>query len=314
MTMTTYVYKAGKKAALELLILVCVFIMGVFLLSVVPRMDFVYSDGRIHSTLSVEQMVEISTETVKTLWKGDVWHIFLEGVDRHKTIGELLKGALKNSSVLFIGAFLLALILGMAKGIFDSRRKRGSTLKILSTLMPLSVPDVLLIVIIQSIGVYLYSKNFRFFGLGPIRYVGSGHWTQAIYPTMAIASVAAAYVARITTVAIEEVYTREYILTARGKGCSELRIIMVHTMKHVLSKILAAFPSIISILFASLIITERIFAYKGIGFHFFDLNFRVIGSPVEEKMAFMVFTLALIMIYYLFLNIAKIISAVVWNE
>jgi len=45
---------------------------------------------------------------------------------------------------------LLAVVIGIPKGIIDSRKKEKSgTIKLLKSLIPLSIPDILTIVLVQ---------------------------------------------------------------------------------------------------------------------------------------------------------------------
>lgn len=306
-----YMKKISKIIILNLLMFAFIFAVAIIVLNIPKDIDFRYSSGSIQVTKSLETILANTKENIKTLTKEGVLDIYIGGPYRDGTIKELLGDYIKKSSILFIGAITLAMIIGIPKGILDSRRKKGSTFKLFFTLVPLSIPDLLSVVFVQSLGAFLYLKGIKFFGLGPIMYTGSQSLVQSIYPTIALSLIPIAYIARITTTAIESVYNKDYILAARGKGCSEFRIIWVHTLKNALTEVLAAFPNIIAVMFSSLIVVERIFYYKGIGYQIFDFNFNTGLNPDGEKIAFTVFLLSLIVIYYLLITITSILRDII---
>lgn len=303
--------RISKITILNLMMFLFILLVAITVLSIPKDIEFYYSSGRLHSSETVTSILTKSKENINVLFSGNVLNTYLGGYGRIGSIGELLKDSLKKSSILFIGSIILSMTIGIIKGILDSRRESDSTLKLLSTLFPLSIPDILSIVLVQSLGAYLYFNGIKFLGLGPIMYAGSDNWTQCIYPMLALSIVPAAYIARITASAIESVYDKEYILAARGKGCSEFRIIMVHTIKNALANVLAAIPNIIAIMFSSLIIVEIVFTYKGLGYQIYDFNFRVGQNPDGERIAFIIFLLSLIVIYYALITIASILRDVI---
>lgn len=303
-----YFKKISKIILLNLLMFIFIFIVAISVLSIPRDIDFYYSSGGFHSTESFETVIVNAKDNIKLIFSTNVFETFIKGSRLMVTIGDLLKTTLKKSTIIFMGSIILALLFGIIKGIFDSRRKKDSTLKLLVTLFPLSIPDIFSVVLIQSFGAFLYFKGIKFLGLGPIMYVGSDSWVQSIYPIIALSIVPAAYIARITASAIERVYDKDYILAARGKGCSELRIIMVHTMRNALAEILAAFPNIIAIMFSSLIVVEVVFSYKGLGYYIYTLNSH---AGQEGRMGFIVLLLTLVAIYYGLMIITSILKDVI---
>lgn len=303
-----YMKKISKIVLFNLLMFSFIFVVALGVLSIPNDIDFYYSSGGFHSTESFGSIINRAIENIRLIFSDNAFDTIIKGPHLMISVGNLLKTALMRSSIVFIGSIVLALIIGILKGILDSRRKKDSTLKLLITLFPLSVPDILSVVLIQSFGAFLFLKGMKFLGIGPILYVGSDNWYQAIYPIIALSIVPAAYIARITATAIERVYDKDYILAARGKGCSEFRIIMVHTIKNALAEILAAFPNIIAIMFSSLIVVEIVFSYKGLGYYIFNLSSH---GGQGGRIGFIIFLLCLVVIYYGLMIVTSILKDII---
>jgi peptide/nickel transport system permease protein len=76
-----------------------------------------------------------------------------------------------------------------------------------------------------------------------------------------------AYIARMTRAFALEELGKEYVLTARVKGASEIRILW----RHVLPNIAAPLVTVISLSYATLlegaVLTETVFSWPGIGLY-----------------------------------------------
>lgn len=286
----------GKIVISQLAPLLVVVATVIAITGIPTNFDMVYVEGRYEPTMSREEIWTGVQENFLHLFRGEAKSINILG----DSVGTLLATAAKKSArVLFFGT-LLALLIGIPKGIVDSRKRdmRG-TFKMLQSLIPLSVPDILTIGLVQMAALYLFRNNMTILGLGPIEFVGDETWYHVIYPTLSISLLPAAYIARITANTVEEGFAKPYILAARGKGCSRLRIIKNHLMKSVVYEVLSGFPMILGLMFSSLVIVERLFHYRGIGYHliFFYTSNRIL--PYDAGIAFTYFILAMAVFYYL---------------
>ena len=61
------------------------------------------------------------------------------------------------------------------------------------------------------------------------------------------------------------VLSREYILTARGKGLSSRRILFKHALKNALPPIIARFFMSLGMLFGGAVLVENVYNYPGVG-------------------------------------------------
>lgn len=308
--------KIAFKVLLNVIMLFSIIFIVVLLINIPLDLDFTYIDGKFTSNMNFTLYKQNISNSIRLLITGEYLNMTFDR--RWETVGQIMTNSLKRSMAVFFSSLLLALCLGVLKGIFDSKKgKKTSTIKVLQTIVPLSVPDVLTIGLIQIVAYRLYVSKVTIFGIGPIPHGGTGNFLNAVYPVIALSLVPAAYIARITSTSIESTYEKDYVKAARGKGCSEIRIILNHAMKKVAADLIASFPAITSIMFSSLFIVEQIFYYRGITYEMIEIY----GMPttlfleggraaegVSTATAYLAFAVALAVIYfilYTLLDIAK---------
>jgi len=208
------------------------------------------------------ELVERTNEKVFSLLSLDLGR----SMTGDRELNYLISGPLVSTAVLLIGGILLSVLLGIIKGILDSRKGEGdgSSLKILSTIIPISLPDVLLIALLQKLAIYLSR-----YGIDVFKVAGSGTISHLLLPWLALSILPACYIARTTAVSIEECYARDFIKVAEGKGCPSFRILWTHVMKNCIGPIIGSLPSITTILIGNLIMVEYLFNYPGLVRSFF---------------------------------------------
>ncbi|MEG1255079.1 ABC transporter permease subunit [Clostridium sp.] len=284
-----------KKILVNIVILLVILFLVIAVAGIPVNFDIISVNGKYKPNMEMNIVFENIRNNFKVFWSGEAFNVMIQG----ETAGQLLAKTVKKSSViLFLGA-LLALIIGIPKGIIDSRKKeRSGTIKLLQSLIPLSVPDILTITLVQLGAMYLYKNKISIFGLGPFPPFGDESFGYAIYPIISIAILPAAYISRITATTIEENFTKPYILAARGKGCSRFQIIKNHMMKSIIYGVLSGFPTVIGIMFSSLIIVERLFYVQGMGFYLIYFYTTELIPAYESGVAFTAFIVFLAIFYY----------------
>lgn len=86
-----------------------------------------------------------------------------------------------------------------------------------------------------------------------------------ILPTLALATIPLAIIARMTRASMLEVLSREYIRTAEAKGLSQAAVILHHALRNALLPVLTIIGLQVGHLLAGAILTETIFSWPGIG-------------------------------------------------
>ncbi|KFF49389.1 ABC transporter permease subunit [Salinicola endophyticus] len=86
-----------------------------------------------------------------------------------------------------------------------------------------------------------------------------------ILPAIVLGTIPLAVIARQTRSSMLEVLGEDYVRTARAKGLSSYRVIMVHTLRNALISVVTVIGLQVGLLLAGAILTETIFSWPGIG-------------------------------------------------
>jgi oligopeptide transport system permease protein len=90
-------------------------------------------------------------------------------------------------------------------------------------------------------------------------------WRKIVIPVVAISTLSAAYIARVTRASVLEVLNQDYIRTARAKGLREQRVVLQHAMKNALVPVLTIMGPIFATLISGSFIIETMFSIPGLG-------------------------------------------------
>ena len=187
---------------------------------------------------------------------------------------------------LSLAAMLFAVALGLPAGILAAV-KRGSVFD--HTVMGLSLTGysmpifwwALLLIIVFSTGLgwtpvsgriglqYYFPTPTGFMLIDSLLSGQSGAFTSAvrhlILPTVALATIPLAVIARQTRSAMLEVLGEDYVRTARAKGLSPARVNGIHALRNALIPVVTVIGLSVGTLLAGAILTETIFSWPGIG-------------------------------------------------
>ena len=89
--------------------------------------------------------------------------------------------------------------------------------------------------------------------------------SHLILPTVVLGTVPLAIIARMTRSSMLEVLNEDYIRTARAKGLSVGRVVVVHALRNALIPIVTVIGLSVSGLLGGAILTETIFSWPGVG-------------------------------------------------
>ena len=89
--------------------------------------------------------------------------------------------------------------------------------------------------------------------------------SHLILPSIVLATIPLAVIARQTRSAMLEVMGEDYVRTARAKGLSPARVIGVHALRNAMIPVITTIGLQIGVLLAGAILTETIFSWPGIG-------------------------------------------------
>lgn len=214
---------------------------------------------------------------------------------RTRSVNDIIISGFPPSALLGAQALLVALVFGLFLGIIAAlyHNRFIDYLAMIIAIIGISIPSFIL--------APLLIKFFAVeWGLFPVATWGT--WKHTVLPSLALASMPLAVVARFMRSSMIEVMNANYIKTADAKGLSTAGIVIKHGIRNAILPVV----SFIGPLFASLItgtfVIEKIFAIPGIGRYFVDSIFNrdypvIMGTTIFFSVILVV-TLFLIDISY----------------
>ncbi|REJ11211.1 ABC transporter permease [Halobacillus trueperi] len=212
-----------------------------------------------------------------------------------ETVNSLLGRGFPISAELGVWTILIALISGVALGVFAALKHNGVIDYIAMTIavLGISIPNfVLATLLIQQLAVNL--------GVLP-----AATWSSPqhmVLPIVALATGPMAIIARLTRSSMLETLTQDYIKMARAKGLSPAKIIVKHALKNALMPVVTILGTLLAGVLTGTFVIEKIFAIPGMGKYFVEgINQRdypvIMGTTVFYS-AFLVLMLFLVDIAY----------------
>ncbi len=89
--------------------------------------------------------------------------------------------------------------------------------------------------------------------------------SHLILPTIVLGTIPLATIARMTRSAMLEVLSEDYVRTARAKGLTNNRVVIVHALRNALIPVVTVIGLSVSGLLGGAILTETIFSWPGVG-------------------------------------------------
>jgi len=191
---------------------------------------------------------------IKLLLKGEFGRSYYTN---RKVFDDLLL-KFPNTLKLALGAMIIAIFLGLLLGFISSYKRGTSTDRIISSLSitGLSIPvfwSGLLIMLFFSLKLKLLPPS----GTGDLRFL--------ILPSITLSLPAIATLTRVTRTTLIEVFDMPFVITAKAKGISEVKINFIHVLKNALIPIVTVIGLDFGSYLNGAVLTETIFGWDGIG-------------------------------------------------
>lgn len=173
---------------------------------------------------------------------------------------------LKPTISLALLAEIVALLIAIPIGIAAAKRRGSITDQSLMglSLFGMSVPSFLLgLFLILSFGVGL-----RWLPVAGYEPLSAGLWNHLQYlimPAIALGTMQAALITRMTRSSMLEVLNTNFIKAARSKGVKERNVVYKHALRNAFLPILTVIGQTFGTLVAGAVVTETIFNIPGIG-------------------------------------------------
>lgn len=183
---------------------------------------------------------------------------FGESIQTHRPVSEMITDVLPSTLRLTLAAMVTAIVLGITLGTVAAIRQHTwlDTLSMLISLLGVSMPIFWLGLLL----IYVFAIR-----LGWVPITGEGDGKRLILPAFTLGLGAAAIIARLVRASLLEVMRQDYMQTARAKGLNERQTIIVHGLRNALIPVVTIVGLQFGGLIGGAVITETVFARRGIG-------------------------------------------------
>lgn len=159
---------------------------------------------------------------------------------------------------LTVASSIVAIVVGLFLGILSAIRHnslidRGT---MLLSLIGICTPSFWLGLLL----LLAFSVRFGWFPSA-----GAGGISHLVLPAITLGVGAAAVIARVTRSSMIEVFSEDFVRTARSKGLTERAVVVRHALKNALIPVITILGLEFGGLLAGAVITETVFSYPGIG-------------------------------------------------
>jgi peptide/nickel transport system permease protein len=199
-------------------------------------------------------------------------------VNRGKPVLQVIVERLPNTLILMVVAEAVIIIGSLLIGVYSAVRQYSAMDNIMTGLsfVAYSMP----IFFIALLSMYLFGVLFKQWGLPYLPTVGMfdpnigktpGQIAlHLVLPTLSMSLISFAAYSRYIRSTMLEVMNQDYIRTAKSKGLPRRSIIFVHALKNASLPIVTVVGLDLPLLLGGAVVTERIFAWPGMGRLFLD--------------------------------------------
>ncbi|WP_092473496.1 ABC transporter permease [Desulfotruncus arcticus] len=176
----------------------------------------------------------------------------------YRTVNDIIRESFPISATLGSLAIAFSLIVGLLAGIISALRQNRwqDYLAMVLATLSFSVPSFIL----SGLLMYLFAYKLKL--LPPAMW---GTWQQAVLPTLALAALPTAFIARLMRSNMLEVLQQDYMKTARAKGLSERVIVLRHGVRNAILPVVTYLGFLVTEVLLGSFVVESIFAIPGLG-------------------------------------------------
>lgn len=214
-----------------------------------------------------------------------------------KPITEVFFDYLSPTLSLAIMAQIIAVVIALALGVLAAR-KRGTFIDqaVMSfSLLGISIPSFLLGLLL----VLLFAVKLQWLPVAGYQPLSAGlieHLRYLLLPAIALGTMQAALIARMTRSSMLDVLSGNYIKTAKSKGLKPGKVVYKHALRNAFIPILTVIGETFGTLITGAVVVETIFNIPGIG--------QLIVNSIERRdFAVIQGTVLMITVTYVLLNL-----------
>tara|TARA_B100000902_G_scaffold226682_1_gene215290 strand:+ start:902 stop:1819 length:918 start_codon:yes stop_codon:yes gene_type:complete len=196
-----------------------------------------------------------------------------------RSVTELISIGLPVTFELALYSILFALAVGLLAGILGALKPNTPLdyIPMSTAMIGICIPSIILgPSLILIFGIWLEWVPVSGWGYMP---------GDKLLPTLTLGTAYAAYCARLTRGGMLEILNQDFIRTARAKGLSETRVVIVHALRGGLTPVIAFLGPAMAGLLAGSFVVETIFGIPGLGRFYVEAAFNrdytmILGSSI----------------------------------
>lgn len=254
----------GRRLLQSALILVGVSFITFFLLYILPADPAQQIAGKsatpetianIRVQLGLDQPLFVQYwHYLVNLVHGDFGRSYIQRTD----VSELLASRIGPTLYLMICSIGMELVIGITVGVIAAvnRGKTSDNAIMLFSFIGVSAPQFILSILM----LYVFAVKLKWFPIG-----GYGTPAHFVLPALTLGILGSGWYGRVMRSSMLDVMRQDYIRTSRAKGATELRVVLVHSLRNALLPIVAMIGLDIGIFMGGVVVVESVFAWPGIG-------------------------------------------------
>lgn len=236
-----------------------------FLMRVLPgdpaQLMLSSSGGNAEQIATLRESLGLNDSLASQYWQfisgavtGDLGNSLRTNQPVTREIGEQLRSTLELTAASMLVATILGVVLGVASAIWQ--RTWIDSLSMSIAMVGVCAPNFWLGLMLVS----LFSFTLKWFPA-----TGSEGLDRLVLPAITLGLGAAAVVARLVRSSMIDVLHQEYVVVARAKGLSEMRVTLGHAVKNALIPAVTLIGLQFGSLLGGAVIVESVFSRQGVG-------------------------------------------------
>ena len=213
---------------------------------------------------------------------------------------EVMGPRLANTGLLMGLALVLSLAIALPVGIYSALRPHSASDYAINflALAGISVPVFWLALML----VVVFAVILNWLPAGGMETIGSEaqglSWIldrarYLVLPVIALSVASIGGLTRYVRAAMMEIMRQDYIRTARAKGASPTRVVLLHALRNAMIPVVTILALSFGTLFSGALVTEAMFSYLGMGKLIYD---SIIGNDYNMALVSLMFATAMVLV------------------
>ena len=183
-----------------------------------------------------------------------------------KQVAELIRERIEPTAALAVCTLILAVLIAVPLGVLAAA-KRGTWIDrgvMGFSVLGFSVP----VFVIGYALIYLFAIELSWLPVQGYQHLAEGFWgflERLILPSVTLAVIYVALIARITRTSVLEVMGTDHVRTARAKGLGEGAVLLRHVLRNAAVPIVTVIGLGVALLIGGVVVTESVYGIPGLG-------------------------------------------------